>query len=241
MKCKNSLFSLLIIVLFCSCDMNHTIVTPVDDISTEAYSFSGYSDLIVSHAFKVEIYFSDSEESITIEANENLHQYIKVIKDGYSLHIGFASNIHIKGNATLKAYITTRSLSSFSASGASRIVVEDLIKESDVKIDLSGASYFNGELRSDDLNAELSGASEASLSGFSEECSISASGASKFEDYSLTTDYLYGDLSGASKAYITINKEISVQASGASNLYYKGQAFPISQDLSGGSKIIRTD
>jgi hypothetical protein len=235
------IFSLLIIVLFTGCEFSQTLVTPVDDISTKEFSFNAYSDLIVSHAFKVQVYFSDKEESIKIEANENLHQYIKVVKDGYALQIGLADNILIKGKATLKAYVTTRMLNSFSGSGASRIAVEDIIKETDVAIDLSGASYFTGEVNAEEIIADISGASEINVSGFTNKCSVSASGASKFKDYTLETDYLYGDLSGASKAYITINKEISIQASGASHLYYKGQASPISQDLSGGSKIIKTE
>lgn len=241
MKLKIILSSLVIFVLFTGCEFSKTLVTPVDDISTKEFSFSGYSDLIVSHAFKVQVYFSDKEESITIEANENLHQYIKVVKDGYALHIGLDNNILVKGRATLKAYVTTEALNSFSGSGASRIAVEDLINETDVTVDLSGASYFTGEVHAEELKADLSGASKVDVSGFAEECSISASGTSKLRDYALKTDYLYADLSGASNVYITINKEISIQASGASNLYYKGQAFPISQDLSGGSKIIKTD
>ena len=239
MKIRNIL--LLIAAIVISCDINQTLISPTREVSTEEYSFSDYSDLSISHAFNVQVIFSDTEESIVIEANENLHQYIKVVKDGYSLSIGLDNNVHIQGNATLKAYVTTKALSNFSASGASRITVKDVINQTDVVIDLSGASHFTGEIQTEELKADLSGASEINISGFANECFISASGASRFRDYSLTTDFLYSDISGASLIYISINKEISIEASGASMLYYHGQAFPISQDLSGGSKIIKTE
>ena len=241
MNLKIIFSSLLIILFFARCDFSQTLITPSDDISTKEFSFNDYSGLKVSHAFKVQVYFSDSKESVVIEANDNLHQYIEVIKEENSLSIGLKNNVLVKGNATLKAYITTKALHSFSGSGASHINVADIIKETDININLSGASYFTAEVHTKNITTDLSGASEINLSGIAKDCSISASGASKFKDYALTTDYLYADLSGASKIYITIIKEISVEASGASMLYYKGQAFSISQDLSGGSKLISTN
>ena len=241
MEFRNIVLSCLMAASFVCCEINQVSVTPSREISTDEYSFSGYSNLSISHAFNVQVIFSDTEESVVIEANENLHQYIKVVKDGYSLSIGLDNNVRIKGNATLKAYVTTKALNNFSASGASHITVKNVISQTDVVIDLSGASYFIGEIQTEELKVDLSGASEITISGFTDECFISASGASRFRDYSLTTDFLYADISGASSVYISINKEISIEASGASMLYYRGQAFPISQDLSGGSKIIKTE
>ena len=241
MKTKIILATILFSTLLIGCIGNFTFIDPSDSVNTKEYEFSNYSTLEVSHAFKVNIQFSDVEEKIVIEANDNLHQYIEVSKEGNTLHIGLENGIHVGRNATLKAFIRTKSLNSFSASGASRITCADTVKENSIVIGLSGASYFSGELVSDNLETDLSGASTTEISGSVTNCSISASGASNVKDYELFVDFMHADLSGASNVYVTVNKEINVDASGASHFYYKGGATIVNKDVSGASNIIKKD
>ena len=237
---KTNLLSLAVLVcalfLF-SCDIHENDVRPSSKITTSQVSFSDYTAIDASTAFTVYINFSDVEESIEIEANDNLHQYIEVKKENETLIIGIENGVHIRGNSTLKAYITTKNISSFSASGASKIIVEDLIEASNVNIYLSGASNFSGELKVDQLFADVSGASVLNIAGFSNDFELEASGASVFSDYEFKTSTIDADLSGASNAALTIEDEIYIEASGASILKYKGNAVITHQDLSGASSI----
>ena len=132
---KTNLFTLTILsatLFLYSCDMHDHHVVPGSNITTAQATFSDYNGIDASTAFSVYINFSDDEESIEIEANDNLHQHIEVKKQNGILLIGIEDNVHVRGNATLNAYITTKDLSSFSASGASRIIVEDLIDKNNV-------------------------------------------------------------------------------------------------------------
>ena len=237
---KTNLISLAVLVfalfLF-SCDIHENDVRPSSKITTSQATFSNYTAIDASTAFTVYINFSDVEESIEIEANDNLHQYIEVKKENETLIIGIENGVHIRGNSTLKAYITTKNISSFSASGASKIIVENLIEASNVNIYLSGASNFSGELNVDQLFADVSGASVLNIAGFSNDFELEASGASVFSDYEFITSTIDADLSGASNATLTIEDEIYIEASGASILRYKGDALITHQDLSGASSI----
>lgn len=59
--------------------------------------------------------------------------------------------------------------------------------------------------------------------------------------YGFEVNKLIADLTGASNAYITVVESMDITASGASNVHYKGEAVIISQELSGGSNIIKED
>ena len=220
-----------------SCDMHDHHVVPGSNITTAQATFSDYNGIDASTAFNVYITFSDDEESIEIEANDNLHQHIEVKKQNGILLIGIEDNVHVRGNATLNAYITTKDLSSFSASGASRIIVEDPIEKNNVNIHLSGASNFYGYLHVNQLYSDLSGASILDIDGFSDYFELDASGASVLRSYVFTTNKFKADLSGASNAYLTVEEEIDVEASGASSLMFKGKAVITHQDLSGASTV----
>ena len=237
---KTNLFSLAILGLslfIFSCEIYDHDVVPDSNITTMQATYSDYHSLDVSTAFTVYVTFSDTDELIEIEANDNLHQYIEVRKDNGTLKIGLEDNVRIRGNSTLNAYITTRSISGFEASGASKIIVENPVNEDDVHIYLSGASSFLGEINCNRFYADLSGASNINVSGNANDLDLEASGASVFRDYGLNVEKLNGELSGASNAFLTVEDEIDIEASGASNLHYKGDATIIRKDVSGASTV----
>ena len=225
-------------ILLNSCEINDRII-PSGNVTTEAKYFSGYDKLDVSNAFTVFVNFSDTEEIIEIEAEENLHTYITVRKVGDVLYIGLQDHVHIWGNATLNVYITTKQVVDYRVSGASEIIVDDKISAGSVSIDLSGASNFRGDLEVDNANVYASGASGIELEGTANTFDANVSGASSIKDYNLAVNDLYIDLSGASDAFLTINDRIYVNASGASTLYFKGTGVIADQDLSGASEVIR--
>ena len=243
MKTKTLLAITLVLgVIFSSCEEFGTVITPSPRVTTETRQVSGFTGLDVSHAFNVYVNFSETEESIEIEANENLHDYIVVEKKNGNLVIKLKDFIHLRmGTATLNAYITCDYLKDFDASGASSIILYDPLDTRNVTLDLSGASDFSGEIEVDDLVADISGASNLELSGYADYLRIDASGASSLRDYSLSVNWFDADLSGASDASITINDRIDLEASGASTLNYRGSAQINHIDLSGASNINRVD
>lgn len=220
-----------------ACD-NVKDVIPSNNVITQEYTYSGYENIETESAFTVYVDFSDTEESIVIESNENLFEYIEVSKSSNNLKIGFRDNISIKGSATLNAYITTKNINGYSASGASKFIVEDDVVSDNVTVFLSGASQFAGELYVENLDVDMSGASTMNLEGESASFNVTASGASNVGDFDFSTEYLNVNFSGACTASLTVTDKMDVSASGASIVRYKGTAVINSQNLSGGSQII---
>jgi len=238
---KTKIIAILIAVLtvsFYSCEINEHIV-PSGDITTQVKYFSDYDAIDVSNAFTVYVNFSETEESIEIEADDNLHPYIEVRKVSGTLFIGLRNHVSIRGNTTLRVYITTRNVTDYASSGASNFIIEDKLSANTVNIHLSGASYFIGDLDVNHAIASLSGASNIEVEGNADSFDVSASGASNIGDYDFIVDDLDVDLSGASNVWLTVNHELSVRASGASNVYYRGTGVVVSQNLSGASHIVR--
>ena len=141
------------------------------------------------------------------------------------------------GNNKLKAYVTFTTLKKIEASGACNIKTVGLLKSSDLKIELSGASDFSGEVEVANLAIALSGASDLKLKGSAEKLSINSNGASSAKAYDLKSDYCKADASGASSIQITVNKEMNARASGASSINYKGNAVIKDFSSSGASSV----
>jgi hypothetical protein len=230
-------------VLVSSCEKMGLWVNPSAEITTETKNITNFSGVDISNAFNAYVTFSDGAEQVEIEANENLHQYIEVRKTGNTLTVGLRNGVSIRnGHARMNVYITANHLTDFTASGASNIYVEDpLVTNSEVYVDLSGASSFLAGVDVDEMTLDMSGASNADLSGDVDHLRLFASGSSTLKDYDLWVNWFEGDLSGASNAYLTVNDRLDIEASGASNINFKGNGTIHSQNLSGASNVRRVN
>ncbi|MGI9551654.1 MAG: head GIN domain-containing protein [Aurantibacter sp.] len=240
MKQRTLLFGLILSLgLLTSCD--HDSIRASGEVTSLDYSIPDYSRLKVSNAFNAYVTFSDTEESIRIEANENLHNKIIVKRDGNALVIQLKKLTNIRGNATLNAYITTKNISHFEMTGASRLTLENEWVSEDARIEVSGASDFTGELSVERLHMNMHGASNVDIFGTASGMYADLSGSSEIRNYDLLVERLEIDLSGASEAFLSVSETIDIDASGASTLNYKGNADIIHKRLSGASEIRKRD
>jgi len=225
-----------------SCNKDQLGITPSQNVTTIEKSIAGNSKLDVSSQFRVHITFADGAEKVTIEANENLQQYIKVEDKNGWLKIKFKTNINVIGNdAVLNIYISTKNIKEYQIDGAASVFLENDLYADEINIELDGAAHFSGSLHSNKLYANLSGSSEVDVNGYSTYLNVIANGGSRIKNYDLESVQLDVDLNGASEAFLTVSGTLSVKANGASAVFYKGNGRVYSQDLNGGSRIIKLD
>ena len=227
------------VLLVSSCDTESIRVS--DTISTRQYSFSNYEALELSGDFNAFVTFSETEERIEIEANDNIQSKIRVSQDGNTLKIRLENNVALRGNATMNAYITTRNVSRYRVSGDSSVELENLLIANTVTVDLLGDSRFYGELDTNNLSVDVKGDSVIDVFGTAGTANVDLSGDSTIKDYDLGVEDLTIDMSGDSSAYLSVNGTIDIDASGDSALNYRGDAEIIRQRLSGDSRIQKRD
>ena len=242
MKTKSILIALLSLsILFTSCQKNDD-VRPSNNVTTVNKTIDGYNELNVSDPFKVYVTFSETEESIQVEANANLHQYIHIERLGDQLVIYMEDYVTIhSGKTVMNVYITTNRLDAFYASGATTIKLQNELNTTNISVNLTGASSLSGTLHVDQLKADITGASNLYLEGSTQTFELESEGASNMTDYGFEANTFKADLEGACNAYLTVREHMEVMARGASNVYYKGEGVVQQQNLSGGSHIQKMD
>ena len=226
----------LIGVLFLAVGCNESVSGSGNVTSTPVpVPASGFSGLEVSNAFDVTVSFGD-EESVTLRVDDNVVGHLDVGVSEGTLHLGLESGTSVR-DATLHADVTARSLSRIDVSGASAVHLSDALTGSKVEVAVSGAGRLDGMAGVDLANIELSGASNANLTGSAGRLQVTGSGASKLDAVKLQVSDLTIDLSGASKAEVSVTGSISAGVSGASSLTYRGSPEFTRRDVSGGSSI----
>ena len=243
MKTRIVLLSLIALVsILTSCNKNKYEIIPSKNVTSIEKSVAIENRIDITGPFQVYLTFSDTEESIIVEANENLHTYIDIENKNGWLKINTQKYINItNSDRVMNIYITTKNINEYQLEGASSISLENELYADNLSIELSGASNFTGNIYTKSLYATLLGASKIDVSGNTELLDINAEGACSVKNFHLETTQLEAKLNGGSEVYSSVSESLKVRAHGGSNVYYKGNGVIQSQDLSGGSSIKKMD
>jgi hypothetical protein len=217
----------------------------INDPNAELREAKNFHAISVSSAFDVFI-SQDSAEVVAVSASEEKYKSdIKVeVKDGV-LRIRFEKEGKFwKGwngdKLKLRAYISFKNIDKLTASGACDVRIQGSINADNLSVNLSGASDLKeGKINVKQLDADISGASAMNVSGSADKLRVEASGASDFKGFDFSTDYCDAHATGASRISITVNKELSAHASGASDVRYKGDGLIKDIKTSGASNVSR--
>ena len=190
---------------------------------------SGSINLILSQSDEVSLAVSASDAKYTGD--------ISTVVENGTLRIFWSGGNTWTKNRQLTVYLGFKQISAIAVSGASNVRVVGQIKQDELKIDLSGASNMKGTLDLKSFTIALSGASEAKLDGSVRQLTINSSGASDVNAYELEAESCSVSASGASDLKVKVSQELNAVASGASHIYYKGDAQKVNIKNSGVSKI----
>ena len=211
----------------------------INDKNAEVRNVGTFNSIKISNAIEV-LLSQSNEEAVAVSASEEkfrdkiktevVNGTLKIFYDGDRL----TWNI---GNKKLRAYVSFKNLSNLEASGASIIRINGTLNTSSLNVKLSGACELTGSIKATDVKIDVNGASNVKLNGSVANINIDASGASDVKGYELSTDECIVNASGASDINITVNKEISAHASGASSINYKGNGIIKDVRTSGASNV----
>ncbi len=196
----------------------------INDENAEVRIAKNFHGISLSSAF--DVYLSQSnEEAVAVSASETrFRDRIKVeVRDGI-LRISCDREGLFNGERMkLKAYISFKQIDKLSVSGACDVYINGTLRADALTIKQSGASDLKGKLDVKKLSVDLSGASDMTVSGQTGQLDVEVSGASDFKGFDLVSDFCELRATGASDIKITVNKELSAHATGASDIRYRGE------------------
>ena len=137
----------------------------------------------------------------------------------------------------VKIYIVVPELKAINLGGASRAYISG-IEEDMIDIKMSGAAYAEMDIKTDYLDAEVDGAAKLRLTGQGEKLTAKISGASTLESYDFIADEVNIETRSASSARVYAKKRLTIDAKGASNVHYRGNA-SVEIEKTAGSRVTK--
>jgi hypothetical protein len=209
------------------------------DANAEKRTVGGFQSLRVSDG--IDVYITQgAEEGVAVSASEIAYRdKIKTVVEKGELKIYFDQDFMGWNwkNRKLKAYVSIKLLNNIRASGGADVIIQGVLKVDKLSMQLSGGSDFAGNVTVTDITIEQSGGSDVRIKGNAVNVKVKASGGSDFKGYDLTAEYAIMQASGGSDAELTVTKEMAAEASGGSDVNYKGNPVIKYKSASGGGSV----
>ncbi len=184
------------------------------NLATENRGLSEFKSVDVGSVFQVEI-TAQKDFGVEVEADDNLLPLIKTEVVSGVLKIN--SEQKMSPSHKIRVRISSPNIETLEVSGAANVTVNDL-KNSDLKINASGASKIK-------------------LNGETARLLIDVSGATKIDAENLTAENANIDASGASTVTVNVTGDLRTDASGASKIYYTGTPANLEESTHGASRV----
>lgn len=227
------LWGLLLPLVLCSaCTL--TGITGNGKIAEENRSVQDFQRLRASGSFEI-ILQQGHESSLRLEADENLLPLIETYVNQGTLNLSTAQPI-LRAER-LRVYLQATEWQKIELSGATEISSDGPLKGESLDLEASGAAEIEMEVYVKKLRAQLSGASEVDLKGKAETVSLQSSGAADWNAFDLETKRMSINCSGASELEVNVSEDLAIEASGASEIQYRGSPIISKSKMSGASTI----
>ena len=234
-------FLLILIVSLSACNIiNRKRITGNGTITAKNYDLKNFTSIDASS--NVAVYLKQEPGfSVRLETDENLVKYLSIKVNNDGLKIYCKENVNLRPTDEIKVFVSLPELESIEVSGSSSVKTEGkFAQDTEMKVEVSGASEGEMAVRTPRLSLNASGASTINISGETRDVKAEASGGSSIKAFNLKAENINAEASGYSKVQVFASISLIADASGASSISYRGNP-KVTSDASGAGSVKKAE
>jgi hypothetical protein len=169
----------------------------------------------------VDVYLKQgSNMSITVEADENLHEYIITeVRNGI---LNVYTDANIREADKERVYVTMKEINSISTTSAGNVIGETPVKSDRLELSASSAGDVKLEVTSKEIKINISSSGDMTLSGEADKLEADLSSAGDLNAYELKVREADISASSAGDADVNVTEKLTARSSSAGDINYRG-------------------
>jgi hypothetical protein len=213
-------FAILIIVITsCMSAQSWKTVYGNKKVVTKERKTDSFTGIKVSSG--IDVYLKQgNNEAVSVEADENLHEYIITEVRGGILDV--YSEYNIRDAERKRVYVTIKEVNSVRTTSAGDVFGETPIKSESLELSASSAGNIKLEVNAKDIDINISSSGDMTISGETDMLKADLSSAGDLNAYDLKAREADVSVSSAGDADIYATEKITARASSAGDVNYKG-------------------
>jgi len=234
MKTFSKIFVVTLLFLTTSCFLidgvkgNRNVVTQDRNISSD------FDAIHTSYGINVKLAIG-SNASLTLEADENLHDIIRTeVEDGV-LRIYAEKNIYSAKKRTV--YLTAKEVNVIKATSGSSVTSENTIKTEEFKVSTTSGANVNLELETESTSSSATSGSNIRLSGKTQKLTASSTSGANVRAKSLEAKICEARATSGSVMSVHATQELDAKATSGANISCSGNPEVVKKNSSSGGSI----
>lgn len=203
------------------------------ELTDKNYEVSGFHAIEVSGGFDVNL-IQGNDEAVTITAEDNLFEHIRVKVEGGVLRIYVERGAWVRKE--MKAKISFKSIDRLSVSGGGDVTSGTDLNVPKLAVELSGGGDIKTTVKTGDLRCNISGGGDAEIRGTIESYDLNLSGGGDVNS-EISSGNIACTTTGGGDITIKNNrkaKEVEVSISGGGDIHLTTDAEEVRCSVSGG-------
>ena len=183
-----------------------------------------FNEIHTHGSFNVEI-TDGASNSVTVEAQQNLQEYIEVETSGSELHIRNKKGYNIQSDHDITVYVTAPSLKGIYLSGSGNVKSTNQLSGSDnFEIKSAGSGNVNVDVETADLKVSIAGSGNITLKGKTNDLEGRIAGSGNIKAKELQSANTSVHISGSGNAEVVATQKLNTNIAGSGDVKYWGDA-----------------
>ena len=184
----------------------------------------------------LDLYITQGDEnSLTVEADENLHDIILTEVENGRLRIYTKKGIW-RAKAR-KIHVTVKNLEELEASSGSDVYSENTILTNTFKVNVSSGADVKIKVNAESVNSTTSSGSDLKIMGTTENHTANASSGSSIDAYNLTSKNVTVNVNSGADINIFASENLNANANSGGDIDYRGNPKVLNKKSSSGGSI----
>lgn len=203
---------------------------------SEERDLGSFSEIKVGEAIDLYLIQGNTEKA-RIEISSGELDDVETRVSGGTLRIGMRPGNY---RHSVKVYVTYRKIDGLTATSASNVYTEGLLRSERLYISISSAASAELEIEAEELALNVSSSGDLEIRGKASQGNIQVSSAGDVDAYDLIVDALQVQASSAGDAKVFAKSRIQAHASSGGSVRYRGNPAQSQTDSSSGGSVRKT-
>lgn len=204
--------------------------------SSETRSLSSFKGVKSGEAIDVYLKKGDKESAKVEVSDGNVGNVITEVSGSY-LKIHLRENSFFRNNADVKVYVTYVTLDRISASSASNVFSDGVIRAESLDIQASSAADMELSVEANSVTVHASSAADIILEGTAKSVSADASSSGEIDAYGLQVETAEASSSSAGAIKLSVSSSLEAKASSGGSVRYRGNPMRTNTHSSSGGSV----
>jgi len=234
---KNVLFFLLpVLTLGSACRyVSGERIRGNGNLKTDERSVGSFKSVSSHGSFNV--YVSSGDQSLKIEAEENLLPYIETYVEGSVLHVQEKDNYWLRPGREVKIFVSLPDFESISSYGSGDIISQSKISNSSkLALTVNGSANIKVDVDAPEIDAETNGSGNIDLKGSAKTWAGEIRGSGNIRAMDLKSEDATIKIYGSGNADVFADSRLDVHVAGSGDVNYKGNA-QVSSSIAGSGRV----